>query len=99
MRPARIGPSLLHRALVVAGAVVCLAIPARAAAGVPVEPYGTNDARRFRHVLPAGAHGPRWGRQRPGLEAAEPYAPPFAGEPHPHRHPRDASPPRSPAQT
>src|SRR5256712_9665937 len=57
MRQARNGPSLLHRAVVVAGAVVCLAIPARAAAGVPVGPDGTNDAGGFRNVLPSGENG------------------------------------------
>ena len=80
MRPARIGPSLLHRALVVAGAVVCLAIPARAAAGVPVGPYGTNDAGGFRNVLPAGENGLDSATQLAEFELTGTYPPHFADQ-------------------
>ncbi len=80
MRPARVGPSLLRRALVVAGAVVCLAIPARAAAGVPVEPYGTNDAGGFRNVLPAGENGLDSATQLAEFELTGTYPPHFADQ-------------------
>jgi acyl-homoserine lactone acylase PvdQ len=43
--------------LAVAIAGICPAAPVAAAAAVPVQPYGTNDAGGFRNVLPAGENG------------------------------------------
>src|ERR1700724_587701 len=50
-------PNLRHWVLVVAASGLCAAIPATAAAEVPVEPYASNDAGGFRNVLPAGENG------------------------------------------
>src|SRR5256712_8306469 len=80
MRQARNGPSLLHRAVVVAGAVVCLAIPARAAAGVPVGPDGANVAGGFRKVLPAGENGFDNATQLAEFELTGTFPPHFADQ-------------------
>jgi hypothetical protein len=38
-------------------ALVCASMASAAAADVPIQPYGTNDAGGFRNVLPPGENG------------------------------------------
>jgi acyl-homoserine lactone acylase PvdQ len=47
----------LRRLALLAGALVCVALPAAAQAAPAPQPYGTNDAGGFRNVLPAGENG------------------------------------------
>src|SRR5439155_21750033 len=44
-------------AILVAGGLVCAALPCAAAAEAPVPQYGTNDAGGFRNILPSGENG------------------------------------------
>jgi acyl-homoserine lactone acylase PvdQ len=55
MRTAAIRSRMRRLGLAIAAMVLCSA--AAAAAEVPVQPYGTNDAGGFRNVLPAGENG------------------------------------------
>jgi acyl-homoserine lactone acylase PvdQ len=55
MRTAAIRSRMRRLGLAIAAMVLCSA--ATAAAEVPVQPYGTNDAGGFRNVLPAGENG------------------------------------------
>jgi acyl-homoserine lactone acylase PvdQ len=80
MRAARIRLNLRRLVLVVAATSLWAAIATSAAAEVPVEPYGANDAGGFRNVLPAGENGLDNSTQLAGFELNGTYPPHFADQ-------------------
>src|SRR5437588_5051511 len=64
----------------VAGVLVCAAMPGAAAAQAPIQPYGANDAGGFRNVFPSGENGLDNATQLAEFELTGTYPPHFADQ-------------------
>ncbi len=78
MRTAAIRSRMRQLGLAIAAMVLCSA--ATAAAEVPVQPYGTNDAGGFRNVLPPGENGLDNAAQLAAFQANGSYPPHFSDQ-------------------
>jgi acyl-homoserine lactone acylase PvdQ len=61
-------------------ALGCVALPSSAAAAVPADPYGANDAGGFRNVLPAGENGTDNAAQLLEFQTKGTYPPHYADQ-------------------